>query len=95
MKQMWIVYVREGDKVVLNIMTDLQRNEMLSSGKKNNTIMEFRCGCDEIRIKNIDMTGHKVSSANYFDRIILGEEAYRVDEKGSIIYTGKGIIEGD
>ena len=93
MNQIWLVLTQEGvhrDRVVLNIMTSSQKNDMTLASRGQNIITQFKVGCDDIRVHNINMNPKGASAgANWFDRIMLAGDIFEATEKGSLIHIRK------
>lgn len=87
MKQVWLVIMQEKEGIVLNIMTDNQRGELIGSINRNKIISQVKIGCDDIRICNLIYLT-QTQSAHWFDRILINKEVYHVNEHGSLLCEG-------
>jgi hypothetical protein len=88
MNQVWLMLTKEGDKVVLNIMTAGQRNDYLMTNKRKDIINQIPIECDALRILNLSRNKPGLVSANWFDRLLLKGNIYSLDSNGSLIYEG-------
>lgn len=89
MNQVWVVVASEEDAIIMNIMTSNQRNDYVAEamkwGSKIRIVIQYQIGCTDIRICNMTPVG-EVRNPNYFERLMIGTDTYRVGDKGSLEY---------
>ena len=88
MKQVWLILTQEESGILLNIMTDNQRCDLIGGIGRKKIISQIKIGCDDICICNVNCTS-QISKAHWFDRILIGKkEEYRINEYGSLLCEG-------